>query len=1090
MDPPQSLAAVLTTGSGASTQTTTPRPQQDAPSSTTYPSQPTYSPSARPSTSTPPPGSSAGNHRLRSSIACARCRRSKTKCTNAGAGTTCEACAHSGRECVYPSLGFGQPKRDSDSTEGLGDRIKRPRVRRNDHENSPLSAGYGYRDGIAGTGTGGRQQQRPTAFPLDRDSDPPPTPEAGSSAVVVTLDPRVLTPTVCNEVYELFTLHFGADLPFLHMPTFQPIVASAIPQLSSPTAVASNASPISTSTPAAGASDYSPRPGTTAAPQSWEILLLGILTLAARFHPKLVQCHASRVRQSLNSHYVGIETSTCEYYATALRAALFSDRGIVSIGPPTLPRIQALLMLAFHEWGCGKGTEAYQSVGLAVRGAQALGLHEEDKAPGPWEAMEVVWRRLWPLPSTYDSSDDGSKSKSEVTQDPDSAESFVDEETRRRTFWSCFILDRYLSGGRRRPSMIRTEDLALQLPCGEKAWAFGARTCTLGLEGKQTGMKELLKARRGLYRRLRGQRNSGSTRGDAIKQTAMNAEADKEAEMMIMDELGQDESLLSRVVRATEIWGWVAHWSCSGGLRSVSCHTESRSHTAIFAIDLLCSSNRSEDFSILDSHSRFQQLLNIIRSFSRTMPRALRLTKVNIQAHLAQRTSSPFTLLHTLHALSTMILHRSCLPFLPFHSSAPAGPPGYDASTYETTNRSPKIWAESSTELFDATHGVADLLTAYQPRKMLTETPIVGFTLYLVAFLGVYVLHFPHMDVVSHTSVTPPHMAPKVMNQLAAAKALTALVGMRDHLPLASDWIRTIHRLHQFYNDATSSPVGRILRHPDGIGNGVALMPSSAGAGISNGAKKANARLPLREHPPDEDTTNDLNALTSMLRALGDLDAHLSTKVNDHPDHSSSSIATTAPTPVVPTNDRTCPSRLSFTSSSDSSSKVPAAATARPAESWTAINSGVKAEPGTLPALPRTPESANQALCDSTPNDAADGPRPFSRSGLPAADKHSSYASRAALSASLPPLYQLAAAAEQDSQQQQQQQQRRQEQQQQQPRPPQGRHYAELAATARMSLSGDDVAAFIDGGPLEESGAIRGAGWRSEGWLAEIWKGQ
>ncbi|KAK7511502.1 hypothetical protein IWZ03DRAFT_61370 [Phyllosticta citriasiana] len=40
---------------------------------------------------------------MRSSIACARCRRSKVKCVNNGVGTTCRACETTGRECTYPS---------------------------------------------------------------------------------------------------------------------------------------------------------------------------------------------------------------------------------------------------------------------------------------------------------------------------------------------------------------------------------------------------------------------------------------------------------------------------------------------------------------------------------------------------------------------------------------------------------------------------------------------------------------------------------------------------------------------------------------------------------------------------------------------------------------------------------------------------------------------------------------------------------------------------------------------------------------------------------------------------------------------------
>jgi Fungal Zn(2)-Cys(6) binuclear cluster domain len=57
----------------------------------------------------------AGQPRMRSSIACARCRRSKIKCLNSGVNTTCRACQVSGRECTYPApvLGDRSNRRES-----------------------------------------------------------------------------------------------------------------------------------------------------------------------------------------------------------------------------------------------------------------------------------------------------------------------------------------------------------------------------------------------------------------------------------------------------------------------------------------------------------------------------------------------------------------------------------------------------------------------------------------------------------------------------------------------------------------------------------------------------------------------------------------------------------------------------------------------------------------------------------------------------------------------------------------------------------------------------------------------------------------
>lgn len=65
--------------------------------------------------------------RMRSSIACVRCRRSKVKCVNSGVGTPCRSCEASGRDCTYPVPVTGGRRREGSLSgpvqrpEGLGD---------------------------------------------------------------------------------------------------------------------------------------------------------------------------------------------------------------------------------------------------------------------------------------------------------------------------------------------------------------------------------------------------------------------------------------------------------------------------------------------------------------------------------------------------------------------------------------------------------------------------------------------------------------------------------------------------------------------------------------------------------------------------------------------------------------------------------------------------------------------------------------------------------------------------------------------------------------------------------------------------------
>jgi hypothetical protein len=122
--------------------------------------------------------------KMRSSIACSRCRRSKIKCQNNGTNTTCRACATTGRECTYPApaaVGQQAAKRP-DSTGGArtdGDEAKRARKRESDAVR--------------------KHSLRATDDPLE---SPP------------------ITPKLWKDVYNTFMLHCSTELPFLHEEVF------------------------------------------------------------------------------------------------------------------------------------------------------------------------------------------------------------------------------------------------------------------------------------------------------------------------------------------------------------------------------------------------------------------------------------------------------------------------------------------------------------------------------------------------------------------------------------------------------------------------------------------------------------------------------------------------------------------------------------------------------------------------------------------------------------------------------------------------------------------------------------------------------
>ncbi|KAF9193822.1 hypothetical protein BGZ51_002145 [Haplosporangium sp. Z 767] len=119
-----------------------------------------------------------------------------------------------------------------------------------------------------------------------------------------------------------------------------------------------------------------------------------------------------------------------EPFATNLRGVL-----VDSIDTPTVSNVQALLFLSMYEYGAARGPRAWMFGGMAVRQAQELGLNREDSSPVFYLKGDWVMR-----------------------------------ETRRRTFWACFMLDVLASSSSGRPRMMDERDCEVLLPSEDHDW--------------------------------------------------------------------------------------------------------------------------------------------------------------------------------------------------------------------------------------------------------------------------------------------------------------------------------------------------------------------------------------------------------------------------------------------------------------------------------------------------------------------------------------------------------------------------------------------------------------------------------------------
>ncbi|KAI1142248.1 fungal-specific transcription factor domain-containing protein [Hypoxylon sp. FL0543] len=376
---------------------------------------------------------------MRSSIACIHCRKSKIKCENTGGVSPCDSCIKTGKKCEFKVPDPIPPKRSEPPT------------------------------GVRQERDGGSDRKK--LKKID-DLSKVDNQRASVYAEEVLCAP-FLTEDLWEQVLDLYKLHFAPELPFLHLPTMKEKLGRKL----------------KTSPP-----DSNPE---------LNLVLLGVLTLTARFHPDLVKYLAHICNnQPGNARTRPIQTqfdpsAASEYYADVLTMALGPLRTSMKVA--SVERVAAYLMLGLYEWGQTQpktgGLGAWMYVGVAIRMAQYLGLGFGD------------------IPESRDSQVESTElqRRSSCQQ----SQVALDKEVRRRTMFSCFILDRMLACGKERVPIIQAEDIQVQLPCSEDKFDLAMEV--------PTG-----------FLRNRGQH-------------------------------GVDDSVLSRFIQLVDIWSDISKFSSQGG---------------------------------------------------------------------------------------------------------------------------------------------------------------------------------------------------------------------------------------------------------------------------------------------------------------------------------------------------------------------------------------------------------------------------------------------------------------------------------------------------------------------------------------------
>ncbi|KFY96734.1 hypothetical protein V500_02327 [Pseudogymnoascus sp. VKM F-4518 (FW-2643)] len=558
--------------------------------------------------------------KMRSSIACIHCRRSKIKCQNSGTNSACRACDTNSRACIYPA---GQQAKSAGPlrNEGEGGEVQRARKRKLDDVR--------------------KQSLRYTDDPFQ---SPP------------------ITPTLWKDVYNTFILHCSAELPFLHDEVFYAYVQP-----------------------------------TTERSVDTQIYLLGMLTLTARFIPDLIAFHNPLDPLAASEFYA-------EASATRLNVQALT-------GQPTLERVQGLLMISLYHWGMHRRQCAWMNITIATTMAHTLGLMFDEDLRTNWKPAPLARAR----------------SNEQI---------FIQREIKRRTAYSCFILDRYQSMGQYQPQIINIDELNIHLPCSEEDFLFGT----------------IVKTR-------------------LLKDSLQSPDSNESSRTI------STTQVLSIYIQLVEIWGRFSHWSSRGG-------------------------RQKEEYPPWDQRSEFYKLQQQLVSFYKSLPPKLTFNPTNITAHIASRSVTLYTAIHTLYSLCNIVLHYDYIPFLPLRSDGLSGPldePRFLLGKYDIPEG---FWEESAELVFKSARDIVDIVRVTSDRQVMVESPQVGIAVRTAASVGVYSINFPDMDKNSYMCDPPstPTLSAACLRKGATGLAIKALDLMKPKSKMACYWSDWIGRMHGYFD--------------------------------------------------------------------------------------------------------------------------------------------------------------------------------------------------------------------------------------------------------------------------------------------------
>ncbi|EME49353.1 hypothetical protein DOTSEDRAFT_117283, partial [Dothistroma septosporum NZE10] len=281
------------------------------------------------------------------------------------------------------------------------------------------------------------------------------------------------------------------------------------------------------------------------------VLMLAVCAISARFssHPA-VRTEPAFLRG--------------ETWASAAR-----DIALRRYDTPNITILICYIILGLHEFGTCQGGRSWMFGGMAQRMAYALQLHK-DLDHDPKERTQE---------------------KHELT--------FTDREIRRRTMWSCFLMDRFNSSGTDRPIFVGEQYIRAQLPIKESFYQLEITGPTEDLDG--------------------------------------NVPNPVQAGTGQMSDAKDNMGVAAYLVRLVSIYGELIAYLNMGG-------------------------KERDEHPMWAEESSFQGLKRAISEWKVALPSSLHWSPENLQNHASEKTANQFIFLHIVYNQIVLFMHRFALP--------------------------------------------------------------------------------------------------------------------------------------------------------------------------------------------------------------------------------------------------------------------------------------------------------------------------------------------------------------------------------------------------------------------------------------------